>query len=147
MKAVAQTLGVSRSNLHERQSGSTEPRRSYYKFQDAVPRIERLVQERPTYGYRRITAVLNWELRAESLAPANHKRIYRIKKANNLLLERSGFDRPERGHDGKVVMMRSNLRWCSDGLEFTCWNGDVIRAAFLLDAHDREFIKVQTETA
>jgi transposase InsO family protein len=61
-------------------------------------------------------------------------------KANNLLLGRSGFDRPERAHDGKVIMMRSNLRWCSDGLEFTCWNGDVIRAAFLLDAHDREVI-------
>jgi hypothetical protein len=32
-------------------------------------------------------------------------------------------------------MMRSNLRWCSDGLEFSCWNGDVIRLAFLIDAH------------
>ncbi|MBB3565359.1 transposase [Rhizobium sp. BK512] len=21
--------------------------------------------------------------------------------------------------------MRSNLRWCSDGLEFACWNGEV----------------------
>lgn len=136
MKAVAQTLGVSRSNLHERQRGSTEPRRSYHKAQDAA----RLVAERPTYGYRRICAVLNRELKAEGLAPANHKRVYRIMKANNLLLERSGFDRPERIHDGKVVMMRSNLRWCSDGLEFTCWNGDIIRAAFLLDAHDREVI-------
>ena len=59
---------------------------------------------------------------------------------NNLLLLRSGFDRPERNHDGKVIMMRSNLRWCSDGLEFTCWNDDVIRLAFLIDAHDREII-------
>ena len=142
MKAVAETLGVSRSSLGERQCGSTEPRRSYYKAQDAalLPRIERLVAERPTYGYRQITAVLNREIRAEGLALVNHKRVYRIMKANNLLLERSGFDRPERAHDGKEVMMRSNLRWCSDGLEFTCRNGDVIRAAFLLDAHDREVI-------
>lgn len=36
--------------------------------------------------------------------------------------------------------MRSNLRWCSGGLEFTCWNGDKKRAAFLIDAHDREII-------
>ena len=142
MKAVAQILGVSRSNLHEPQNGSTKPRRSYHKTQDAavLPRIERLVAKRPTYGYRRITAVLNRELTAEGLAPANHKRVYRIMKTNSLLLERSGFDRPERTHDGKVIMMRSNLRWCSDGLEFTCWNGDVIRAAFLIDAHDREII-------
>lgn len=142
MKAVAETLGVSRSNLHDRQNGGTKPRRSYHKAQDAavLPRIERLVAERPTYGYRRITAVLNRKLKAEGLAPVNHKRVYRIMKTNNLLLERSDFDRPERTHDGKVIMMRSNLRWCSDGLEFACWNGDVIRAAFLLDAHDREVI-------
>ena len=23
-------------------------------------------------------------------------------------------------HDGMVMVMRSNLHWCSDGLEFTC---------------------------
>jgi transposase InsO family protein len=142
MMAVAKTLGVSRSNLHDRLNGSAKPRRGYHKAQDAavLPRIERLVAKRPTYGYRRITALLNRELRSHGLPPVNHKRVYRIMKNNNLLLERSGFDRPERIHDGKVVMMRSNLRWCSDGLEFTCWNGDVIRAAFLIDAHDREII-------
>ena len=36
--------------------------------------------------------------------------------------------------------MRSNLRWCLDGLEFTCWNGEVARVAFAIDAHDREII-------
>lgn len=87
-----------------------------------------------------ITALLNRELRAVGFPPVNHKRVFRIMKNNNLLLERSGFDRPERSHDGKVVMMRSHLRWCSDGLEFTCWNDDIIRAAFLIDAHDREII-------
>jgi putative transposase len=142
MKTIADVLCVSRSNLHDRLNGSAKPRRSYHKAQDAavLPRIERLVAKRPTYGYRRITALLNRELRAVDLPPVNHKRVYRIMKNNNLLLERSGLERPERTHDGKVVMMRSNLRWCSDGLEFTCWNGDVIRAAFLIDAHDREII-------
>ena len=55
MKAVADTLGVSRSNLHERVSGKTKPRRRYHKAQDAalLPLIERLVTKRPTYGYQR----------------------------------------------------------------------------------------------
>ena len=142
MKAVATTLGVSRSNLHERLNGSAKPRRGYHKAQDAavLPRIKRLVAKRPTYGYRRITALLNRGLRSQGLPHVNHKRVYRIMANNSLLLERSGFDRPERSHEGKVIMMRSNLRWCSDGLEFACWNGDVIRAAFLIDAHDREII-------
>jgi transposase InsO family protein len=36
---------------------------------------------------------------------------------NNLLLQRSGFHRPERNHDGKVILMRSNFCWGSDGLK------------------------------
>lgn len=140
--AVARTLGVSRSNLHDRLNGGTKPRRRYHKAQDAalLPLIEQLVGQRPTYGYRRITAVLNHLLRSEGLAPVNHKRVYRIMKINDLLLERSGQPSPECSHDGKVVMIRSNLRWCSDGLEFACWNGEVIRLAFIIDACDREVI-------
>lgn len=102
--------------------------------------ITTLVAARPTYGYWRITALLNRQLRAQGLAPANHKRVYRIMQANNLLLARSHTERPTRTHDGKVIVMRSNLRWCSDGFEFTCWNGDVVRGAFIIDAHDREII-------
>lgn len=142
MSAVAETLGVSRSNLHDRANGKTKPRRRYHKAQDAavLPLIERLVTARPTYGYRRITAVLNRQLRSQGLAPVNHKRIYRIMKANSLLLARKYTERPEHTHDGKVVVLRSNLRWCSDGFEFTCWNGDIIRGAFIIDACDREVI-------
>ena len=142
MRTVARTLGVSRSNLHERVKGHGKPRSSYHKAGDAalLPRIKVLVAERPTYGYRRITALLNRALRAEGHDPINHKRVYRIMKVNHLLLQRNRFPRDERTHDGKVIMIRSNLRWCSDGLEFTCWNGEVIRMAFLIDAHDREII-------
>ena len=57
-----------------------------------------------------------------------------------LLLERCTGRREGRVHDGKVMVMRSNLRWCSDGLEFTCWNGEIIRLAFIIDAFDREII-------
>ncbi|WP_374299840.1 IS3 family transposase, partial [Paracoccus sp. (in: a-proteobacteria)] len=142
VKAVAETLGVSRSNLIDRLQGKAKPRRRYHKAQDAalVPLIIALVAARPTYGYRRITAILNRQLRAEGLAPCNHKRTYRVMKAHNLLLARKYSERPEHVHDGKVIVMRSNLRWCSDGLEFACWNGDIVRGAFIIDAHDREII-------
>ena len=142
MKTVAETLGVARSNLIDQLKGRTTPRRRYQKAQDAtvVPLITALVSARPTYGYRRITAILNRQLRSEGLAPVNHKRVYRIMKAHNLLLARKYSERPEHVHDGKVIVMRSNLRWCSDGFEFTCWNGDIVRGAFIIDAHDREII-------
>ena len=70
----------------------------------------------------------------------NHKRVYRIMQVHQLLLPRRYTKRPDLPHNGKVIVMRSNLRWCSDGFEFTCWNGDVIRVAFIIDAHDREII-------
>jgi transposase InsO family protein len=142
MSAVAEALGVSRSNLHDRVNGRTKPRRRYHKAQDAalLPLIDKLVTARPTYGYRRITAVLNRQLRDQGLAPVNHKRVYRIMKANSLLLARKYTERPEHAHDGKVVVMRSNLRWCSDVFEIACWNGEIVRVAFVIDAHDREVI-------
>ncbi|SDY53651.1 Transposase and inactivated derivatives [Citreimonas salinaria] len=142
VKVVAETLGVSRSNLHARLTGSAKPRRRYHKAQDAavLPLITALVAARPTYGYRRITALLNRQLRAEGGAPINHKRVYRIMQAHNLLLARRYTERPELTHEGKVVTMRSNIRWCSDGFEFTCWSGEIIRGAFIIDAHDREII-------
>ncbi len=64
MKVVAETLGVARSNLHDRLKGTTKPRRRYHKAQDAalLPLITALVTARPTYGSRRITAVLRHEL-------------------------------------------------------------------------------------
>lgn len=61
-------------------------------------------------------------------------------QAQDLLLARPYTERTDRAHSGKVVTLRSNLRWCSDGFEFTCWNGDIVRGAFIIDAHDREII-------
>ena len=142
MKAVADTLGISRSNLIERLKGRSKPRGSYHKAEDAelLPIIRRLVDQRPTYGYRRIAALLNRERRAADKPVVNAKRVHRIMGNHAMLLEKHTAVRKGRIHDGKVMVMRSNLRWCSDGLEFTCWNGEVIRLAFIIDAFDREII-------
>ena len=124
MSAVARTLGVSRSQLHAHLAGRAQTRRRYHKADDAilVPQIMALVAARPTYGYRRITALLNRQLRAEAATPVNHKRVYRIMQAHSLLPARRHCVRPDHAHDGKVVTLRSNLRWCSDGFEFI-WLG------------------------
>ena len=142
MKRVAEVLGVSRSNLTQRTGARTLARGSYVKADDEalLPLIRRFVDERPTYGYRRIAALVNRELAKQGLPPANRKRVHRIMHRHSLLLERCTGRREGRVHDGKVMVMRSNLRWCSDGLEFICWNGEIIRLAFIIDAFDREII-------
>ena len=68
MKRVAEALGVSRSNLAERVRGQARPRGPYVKAGDEalLPLIRRFVDERPTYGYRRITALLQQRARVST---------------------------------------------------------------------------------
>src|SRR5471030_1813413 len=140
VKRVAEVLGVSRSQLTERLKGSAKPRSSYFKTEDAelLAPLRSLVDERPTYGYRRIGALMNRERLKNGLPRLNHKRIYRLMSQNGLLLQRYTGKPPGRVHDGKIITIRPNLRWTSDGFDIACWSGEVVRAAFALDTCDRE---------
>jgi hypothetical protein len=50
--------------------------------------IRRLVDGRPTYGYRRITRLVNRQQKAEGKPTINAKRVLRIMQVNKLTLER-----------------------------------------------------------
>jgi putative transposase len=149
VKTVSATLGVARSNVIERRDSLRARRGPQERPGDVelAGAIRCFVDERPTYGYRRIAALLKRERRADGLSPVNAKRVYRLMKRHGLLLERHTGRRRPRTHDGKVATIRSNCRWCSDALEFTCWNGEVVRVAFALDCHDREAISWVATTA
>jgi putative transposase len=140
VRRVAETLGVSRSQLHERLRHGSKARRSYRKSEDAqlLAPVRRLVDERPTYGYRRIGALLNRERLQAGLPRLNHKRFYRLMAQNGLLLQRYTGKPPGRLHEGRIITIRPNLRWTSDSFEVACWNGEVLRVAFALDTCDRE---------
>jgi transposase InsO family protein len=149
MKTVVETLGVARSNVAARLK-EERPRRGPQTREgdeELAADIRRLVDARPTYGYRRIAALLDRERRAGGLTAVNRKRVYRLMKKHGLLLARSTGRRRPREHKGKIETARSDLRWCSDGLEFTCWSGEVVRIAFVLDCHDREVIGWTATTA
>ena len=141
MKTVTTTLRVARSNIIERQqAGPGRGPQSRPGDVELIADIRRLVDQRPSYGYRRIAALLKRERRSAGQQPINAKRVYRLMKKHGLLLQRHTGRRRPRVHDGKVITLRSNIRWCSDALEFTCWNGETVRVAFALDCHDREII-------
>ena len=60
MKTVADVLGVARSHLHERVHRPAPPRGHLCKAdEELLPLIRRVVDQRPTYGYRRVTALVN----------------------------------------------------------------------------------------
>lgn len=142
MRRVAKALGVSRSQLHERLRHGLQERRRYEKAEDAslLESVRRLVDERPTYGYRRIGVLVNRERLQAGLPRLNHKRMYRLMAQNGLLLQRYTGKPPGRAHDGQIITIRPNLRWTSDGFEIPCWNGEAVRVAFALDTCDREAI-------
>lgn len=142
MKAVADTLDVARSNLADRAVRGHRSRTPYRRADapELIAELRRLVDERPTYGYRRITALRNRRRAAFGEPNINHKRVYRLMRQHGTLLERHSGHRPGRTHDGKVIVIRSNLRWCSDAFEIICWNGEIVRVGFAIDAHDREAI-------
>jgi putative transposase len=140
VRRVAEVLEVSRSQLHERLRRDAKARVHYQKAEDGelLQAVRRLVDERPTYGYRRIGALLNRERTKSGLPRLNHKRFYRLMAQNGLLLQRYTGKPPGRAHDGQIITIRPNLRWTSDGFEIACWNGQVVRVAFALDTCDRE---------
>jgi len=142
MSVVARTLGVSRSNLTERASKPAKPRGPYRKPEDVtrLAELRPIIDQRPTYGYRRVTALLNRQRRKAGKAVVNTKRVLRVMQQNGLTLQKHTALRPTRTHDGVVVALRSNIRWCSDHLEIHARNGEVVRIVFVIDACDREII-------
>ncbi len=139
MKTITDTMGVSRSNQCE----GKERKRNYTKPDDEryLPLIREITDQRATYGYRRVTALLNRKLQC----PVNHKRIYRIMKLNNLLLQKH-TGRPLRLHEGTIITLSSNMRWCSDIFEIPCWNGERLRVIFAMDCADREILSYMATT-
>ena len=105
---------------------------------ELVADIRALVADLPTYGYRRVLALLRRQAEKTGRKAPNPKRVYRVMKVHGLLLQRDGERREERRHDGRVAVDLRNTRWCSDGLEITCDNGEKVRVAFALDCCDRE---------
>ncbi|EPG2514605.1 IS3 family transposase, partial [Escherichia coli] len=140
---VSRCLRVSRAQLHvilRRTDDWMDGRRSRHTDDtDVLLRIHHVIGELPTYGYRRVWTLLRRQAELDGMPAINAKRVYRIMRQNALLLERKPAVPPsKRAHTGRVAVKESNQRWCSDGFEFRCDNGEKLRVTFALDCCDRE---------
>ena len=99
-----------------------------------------IISDMPGYGYSRVWGILRKQRRTEGLPPVKCQTAYRIMREHNLLLLNDKPERPTRKHKGKIAVAKSNMRWCSDGFEFGCDNGEKLRVTFALDCCDREAI-------
>jgi hypothetical protein len=90
VKAVAATLGVARSNLVAQLQRPKRPQRvPYRRAEDEAVLIEirAITDARPTYGYRRVTALLNRARRNAGTPQINHKRVFRLMRLSSMLLQ------------------------------------------------------------
>ncbi len=140
MKRVTETLGIARSSLVEQLKGEGRSRGSYRREGDdnLTAEIRAITDERPTYGYRRVAALLNRARRATGDPLVNRKRVLRLMRLASLTLQPCTGRRAVRAHEGAVVAPASNQRWASDGLVIPCWTGEAVHVAFAIDTHDRE---------
>lgn len=130
---ICRVLGIGRATSYRKE----RPRgRRYAKADDRVvtAQIREIIRTRATYGARRVHALVN----RTCDTTYNRKRIQRVMELAGWTLPKNARRRTGRAHRGQIQRAVSNERWCSDGLEIACWNGEYLQLAFVLDCHDRE---------
>ena len=113
MKTVCEVLNVARSNIAVRTKAPlAKPLgRPPQPEADLLDEIKAVIGEMPTYGYRRVWAVLRRAAKTQGLQPPNHKRVYRVMKAHGLLLQRHAGGAEERRHDGRIAVHRGSAHF------------------------------------
>lgn len=137
---IARALGISRASIYKKPKVL---QMSFYKKKDDeiyLPLIRLVLERRPSYGYKRITTLVNRILKSRGESVINRKRVYRLMKMNGLTLPKTAQTRTNHEGTGKVMTLHSNTRWCSDAFEIKCFNGEKVYVAFSLDCCDREAI-------
>jgi len=149
IRSVCLTLGVARSHVIKKRARSVDwkdqrqARHIPCNDEALLEQIKTVINAHQSYGYRRVWGIL----KHQQALSVNHKRVYRVMRDANLLLYRHGLQQPSsRKHDGVIQVQQSNQRWCSDGLEINCDNGDKVRVAFALDCCDREILSWDATT-
>lgn len=101
-----------------------------------VPALQRLIQAHPTFGYRRLWALL---CRQGSVV-INRKAVYRVLREKRWLVhQRPATPRPR----ARGLMSRarcSNERWAMDVTHIPCGRDGWAHLAAVIDCHDREVI-------
>ncbi|WP_188648940.1 IS3 family transposase [Marinithermofilum abyssi] len=97
-------------------------------------KIRRLCGEFPTYGYRRIRTMLK---RKHRLC-VNHKRVYRLMKEMNLLVQVRFYEAKRKKQKERIPVERSNQHFQTDMTKVWCGRDGWGYLFAVIDAFDRE---------
>ncbi len=132
-RRACQLLRVARAARHPRPAPGP---RSPTAGAPWIAQVHGLIQQYPTFGYRRIWALLRFR---EGIL-VNRKAVYRILKRRGWLVhQRPCTPRPRvRGRVSQAA--RSNERWAMDVTHIPCGEDGWAHLAAVIDCHDRELI-------
>jgi len=97
-------MGVHSKTIYKHNKGR-HMRYSKKEDLEILDEIKILLKSRPTYGYKRMTSMLNQKRESQGLARLNKKRIYRIMSIYGLLLPKSAQTRGSHKKTGKVMTL------------------------------------------
>jgi putative transposase len=131
-RRVCRVLRVPRSAVRHR------PGHDRVRVVDEVlaARLQRLIAQHPTFGYRRLWALLRFH---EGL-PINRKAVYRVLVVKGWFVhQRCTTPRP-RVQGRRSRARRSNERWAMDVTHIDCGADGWAHLAAVIDCHDRELV-------
>jgi putative transposase len=106
-------------------------------------RLRSLAEERPRFGYRRLHVLL----RREGLA-VNHKRVYRLYRADGLQVRRRKRKRVALGRRIEIIQPTApNQRWSMDFMSDQLADGRRFRTLNIVDDFTRESLAIEAGTS
>jgi len=139
-RRVCRLLAVPRSSLRER-----PPEKRLRRPLDAVlvARIPALIRKHPTFGYRKLWALLR---HGDGLI-VNLKAVYRILAAKRWFVHQSTVTPRPRVQGRRSVAAASNTRWAIDLTHIYCGQDGWGHLAAIIDCHDREIVGFRVQPA
>lgn len=135
-RRVCKVLGVSRSSVRPE---AVQARREPQINELLAARIKRLISKYPTFGYRKLWAMLRFREGVQ----VNRKAVYRILKLKGWFVhQRQRTPRP-RAKGRRSVAPVSNRRWAMDVSHVHCGRDGWAHVVAVIDCHDREVIGLE----
>ena len=132
LRRICRVLEISRSALYVAEKPPAPP----CVDEELAARIHRLIHEHPTFGYRRIWALLRFRDGVE----VNRKKVYRVMRLRGWMIFQRQVTPKPRVKDSRSRTEQSNERWAMDLTHIYCGEDGWGHLAAVIDCHDREIV-------
>ncbi len=130
MRRVCRVLNFPRARVRARAVSAAAPPRL---DQVLAERIQRLIERHPTFGYRRLWALLRF---AEGIR-VNRKAVYRLLRLKGWFVHQRVVTPRPRAQGLRSRAQRSNERWAMDVTHVACGADGWGHLTAVIDCHDR----------